>query len=41
VWLENANGAYLVRRGRRDVHEPIHANERTWVKLQARELEII
>lgn len=41
VWLENANGAYLVRRGRRDVHEPIHAKEMTWVKLQARELEII
>jgi hypothetical protein len=38
VWLENANGAVLVRRGRRDVHEPINSRELTWIKLLAREI---
>lgn len=41
VWLENANGAYLVRQGGREVHEKIHPKELTWIKLQARELEIL
>jgi hypothetical protein len=40
VWLENANGAVLVRRDRRDVHEPINPRELTWIKLQAREIEL-
>ena len=41
IWLENANGAYLIRRGTRDVHEPILPKEMTWIKLQAREIEIL
>lgn len=41
IWLENANGAYLIRRGTRDVHEPILPKEMTWIKLQAREIEIM
>lgn len=41
VWLENANGAVLVRKGGRDVHERVQAKEMTWVKLQAREIEVI
>lgn len=40
IWLENANGAVLVRRDRRDVHEPINPRELTWIKLQAREIEL-
>ena len=41
VWLENANGAYLVKQDGRDVHERIHLKEMTWIKLQAREIEIL
>lgn len=41
IWLENANGAYLIRSGSRDVHEPIRPKEMTWIKLQAREIEIL
>ncbi len=41
IWLENANGALLVRRNGRDVHEKIHPKELTWIKLQAREIEIL
>ena len=40
IWLENANGAVLVKIGRRDVHEPINPRELTWIKLQAREIEL-
>jgi hypothetical protein len=41
VWLENANGAVLVRQHGRDIHEKIQPKELTWIKLQARELEIM
>jgi hypothetical protein len=41
IWLENANGCYLVREQGRDVHRPIQPKEMTWVKLQAREIEIL
>lgn len=41
VWLENANGAYLVRQSGREVHEKIQPKELTWIKLQAREMEIL
>jgi hypothetical protein len=41
VWLENANGAVLVREHGQDVHEKIHPKEMTWIKLQAREIEIL
>ena len=41
IWLENANGALLIRINGRDVHEPIHPKEMTWIKLQAREIEVI
>lgn len=40
VWLENANGAILIRSGGRDVHDRINAREMTWIKLRAQELEI-
>ena len=41
VWLENANGAALVKLHKRDVHEKIQPKELTWIKLQAREIEIL
>jgi hypothetical protein len=40
MWLENANGAVLIRMHGRDVHEKIQPKELTWIKLQARELEV-
>lgn len=40
VWLENANGAVLVKIGRHDVHESINPRELIWIKLQAREIEL-
>ena len=40
IWLENANGAVLIRMYGRDVHEKIQPKELTWIKLQARELEV-
>jgi len=39
VWLENANGAVLVRDRGREVHERINPRELAWVKLQARDME--
>jgi hypothetical protein len=41
IWLENANGAVLVRQHGRDTHKKIQPKELTWIKLQARELEIL
>jgi hypothetical protein len=41
VWLENSNGAALVKLHKRDVHEKILPKELTWIKLQAREIEIL
>ena len=40
VWLENANGAVLIRANGRDVHHQINARELTWIKLQARDIEL-
>ena len=40
IWLENSNGATLIRMYGRDVHEKIQPKELTWIKLQARELEV-
>lgn len=40
IWLENANGAVLVKVGRREVHERINPRELAWIKLQAREIEL-
>jgi hypothetical protein len=42
VWLENANGAILVKSGSREVHErvqPWEAPALAWIKLQARNVE--
>jgi hypothetical protein len=41
IWLENANGAVLIRQHGRDIHEKIQPKELTWIKLQAREIEIL
>lgn len=41
IWLENANGALLVKENGRDVHRKIHPKEMTWIKLQAREMDIL
>ncbi len=40
VWLENANGAVLVKLDCREVHHRINARELVWIKLQAREIEL-
>ena len=40
VWLENANGAVLIRANGRDVQYRVNARELTWIKLQAREIEL-
>ena len=40
VWLENANGAVLIRANGRDVHHRVNARELVWIKLQAREIEL-
>jgi hypothetical protein len=40
VWLENANGAVLIRANGRDVHHRVNARELTWIKLQAREIDV-
>lgn len=40
VWLENANGMILVRDQGRNCHRRIDRREVTWIKLQAREIEI-
>jgi hypothetical protein len=41
IWLENANGAVLVRTNGRNVHEKIQPRELIWIKLQAREIDVI
>lgn len=38
IWLENANGAVLVRHQGRDLHERVDPRELIWIKLVAREL---
>lgn len=40
VWLENANGAVLVKLDCREVHHRIDAEELMWIKLRAREIEL-
>jgi len=40
IWLENTNAAVLIRANGRDVHHGINARELTWIKLQAREIEL-
>jgi hypothetical protein len=38
VWLENANGAVLVKLDWREVHERINPRELTWIKLLSKEI---
>jgi hypothetical protein len=39
VWLQNSNGAALIRYFGNDVLTPISDSEFTWIKLQALDLE--
>ena len=40
VWLENANGAALIRDHDRDVWQRVNHRELSWIKLQARDMEL-
>ena len=39
VWLENANGAVLIRDQGRETWERINHQELAWIKLRARDIE--
>lgn len=40
VWLENSNGAVLIRDQGRETWAPINHQELAWIKLRARDVEL-